>query len=70
MARFILNAAQWRNMLEYFIKNPKGLLTSEIVNKDGAGLDRSSPHSHCGVIVGQTNKYYKVKNSWGNGFAD
>ena len=52
------------------MKNPKGLLTAETVNKDGADKDRGTSHSHCGVVVGQTEQFYKIKNSWGNGFAD
>ena len=40
------------------------------MNGNNAANDPGKKYSHAAVIVGQTSRWYKVKNSWGSGFAD
>ena len=56
--------------MESFIrKNPKGVVTQEVLNKHDAQIDKTK-FRHAVVIVGEADEYYKVKNSYGPDFAD
>lgn len=66
LLRFDLTDAQWKEFSAFFKRTPCATLDSDSLSDSlGGKFD-----GHAVVIVGQDDKSWKIKNSWGDAFAD
>lgn len=66
MLRFALTEAQWDQFLVFFKRTPSATLDSDCLSDSLGGKFQG----HAVVIVGHDDKSWKIKNSWGDSFAD
>lgn len=69
LAAFQLTSMQKENFKEFFQKNPKGILTKEILNKP-RGITNNEKFSHSVVLTHISKNYLKFLNSWGTNWGD
>ena len=65
IATFALDAKQWGILSFFFSNAPEQVLKKSEFNERGGEIC-----GHAVVISGWTDSYWKIKNSWGTGFAD
>ena len=66
---FVLTGKQWGNFSKFFRKNPKGILTKEILNENNY-YPNAEDGGHGVVLTHISKDYLKFLNSWGTGFGD
>ena len=66
LLRFALTKAQWKEFFIFFKRTPSATLDSDSLSDSSVG----EFEGHAVVIVGQDDKSWKIKNSWGDDFAD
>eukprot|EP01084_Bolivina_argentea_P210078 357703_1 len=64
---FWLDDPQWAKFSAYFKKLRKGVVTKEIIGKQ---TEKDTVCGHAVAIIGVGDGYWKIKNSWGDKFAD
>ena len=65
MLRFALTDTQWQEFEAFFQRTPSATLDSDSLSDSLGG----KLEGHAVVIVGQDDKSWKIKNSWGDAFA-
>ena len=61
---FHLDKAQWDCLSHFFSRSPSGVL-NELPDRDGSEVS-----GHAAILIGFAEGAWKVKNSWGDDFAD
>eukprot|EP00486_Rosalina_sp_Unknown_P002679 CAMPEP_0201574560 /NCGR_PEP_ID=MMETSP0190_2-20130828/19122_1 /ASSEMBLY_ACC=CAM_ASM_000263 /TAXON_ID=37353 /ORGANISM="Rosalina sp." /LENGTH=244 /DNA_ID=CAMNT_0048002949 /DNA_START=18 /DNA_END=752 /DNA_ORIENTATION=+ len=71
VASFHFNEGQWKKMSQFFEEKPTFVYEKSDI---GEGYEGADGGGHAVAIVGIGNtdgkRYFKIKNSWGTGFAD
>ena len=66
---FVLDATKWGNFSAFFHKNPKGILTKEIIDEQHY-FPKSTAGGHSVVLTHISKDYLMFLNSWGKDFGD
>ncbi|CAK9011347.1 Alpha-protein kinase 1 (AK1) [Durusdinium trenchii] len=64
LVSFWLDKNQWSSLSSFFESYPSGVL-EKLPDRDGSEVS-----GHSVIIIGCDQKAWKIKNSWGDGFAD
>ena len=66
---FVLDATKRGNFSAFLHKNPKGILTKEIIDEQHY-YQKSTPGGHVVVLTHTSKDYLMFLNSWGKDFGD
>ena len=70
LCSFYLDCQGWDNFSTFFSRNPKGILTMEIINKTNNSYNNSGAGRLSVVLTTIENNCLKFLNLWGNKWAD
>ena len=70
LCRFYLDGNQWHNFFKFFEKNPKGILTEDIINEKSKEKIDETGGGHAVVLIEIEENCLKFLNSWGKDWAD
>ena len=71
LCRFFLDKFGWHNFSEFFLNNPKGILTKQIMNQKHYNCNiNNTSGGHAVVLTSIEKNCLKFLNSWGKNFGD
>ncbi len=71
LCRFFLDKFGWHNFSEFFLNNPKGILTKQIMNQKPYNCNiNNTSGGHAVVLTSIEKNCFKFLNSWGKSFGD